>query len=68
MLITSKVKITEEEYNRLLKLQKEEVKDYIAGVAVKSAFHPAGYGFYTPMFYKQGDEHFVSWEHYASCD
>ena len=68
MLTTTKVKITEDEYNKLLQCSNEEARDYIADIAVKSAFHPAGYGFYAPMFFKQGDEYFVSWEHYNSCD
>ena len=67
-MVTTKVKITEEEYNKLLQLSREEVRDYIANSAVKSSYHPAGYGFYCPMFYMQGEEYFVSWEHYTSCD
>ena len=68
MIVTSKVQITEEEFNNLLKLSREEVRDYIADIAVKRMWHPAGYGFYSPMFFKQADEYFVSWEHFDSCD
>lgn len=68
MLVTSKVKITEDEYNKLLKCSKEEVRNYIADIAEKRMWYPAGYGFYAPMFFKQADEYFVSWEHYDSCD
>ena len=68
MLVTSKVKITEDEFNKLLECSKEEVRDYIADIAVKRMWHPAGYGLYRPMFFKQADECFVSWEHYDTCD
>ena len=68
MIVTSKVKITEEEYNNLLQCSKEEVSDYIVNIATKRMWYPNAYGFYAPMFFKQADEYFVSWEHYDSCD
>jgi hypothetical protein len=68
MFITTKVKITEEEYNKLLKCSRDEVEDYISDVAVKHLWNPAGYGFFRPMFFMQANEYFVSWEHYDSCD
>lgn len=68
MLVTTKVKITEDEYNKLLQCSKEEIRDYIENIATKSALNPAGYGFYAPLFFMQANEYFVSWEHYDSCD
>ncbi len=68
MLITVKRKITEDEYNKLLQCSKEEVNNYILEIASKSVLNPAIYGFYRPLFFKQADEFFVSWERYDSCD
>ena len=68
MRITTVMKISEDDYNKLLQLSKEDAWIYIADVAENSPFPPCGYGFSDPNFYEENGRHFVSWKRWGSCD
>ena len=65
---TMMMKISEEDYNKLLQLSKEDVYCYIAEIANKSPFPPCGYGFSEPNFFEENGAYFVSWKRWSSCD
>lgn len=63
------VEITKEEYDKLVGMDPKQAFNYIAeNYAVKSGYHPAGYGFYSPSFYINGIKYFVKWLRGRSCD
>ena len=72
MYIKTMIKISEEDYNKLLKYSKDnlyaEIYEYVAEVANKSPFPPCGYGFNNPYFFEENGNHFVSWNRWGSCD
>ena len=68
MYITTKIKISENDYNKLLQRSKEEIEDYVLNVAYKSPFNPCGYGFDYPSIFKEDDICYASWKHWDSCD
>ena len=65
---TSKVKITEEEYNKYVNSSREELKDFFVNIAINSGWHPAGYGMYSYELKEENGEFFAVWEHWHSCD
>ena len=60
--------IPEDDYNKLVQSPKKDVDDYILNIAYKSTFHPCGYGFYSPVIYKEDGKCYASWRCYDSCD
>ena len=66
--VKSKVKIPEDDYNKLIKRSKEEIEDYVMNVAYNSLFQPCAYGFYLPMIFKENGICYASRGHYDSCD
>ena len=68
MLIKTMIKISEEDYNKLLQCSKEDAYEFIANIANKSPFPPCGYGFSDPSFFEEDGKHFVSWKRWSSCD
>lgn len=68
MVVKSKVKIPKSDYEKLEQRSTEEVKDYIANVAIKVGLHPAGYGCYRESLFRDGDDCYVTWDHFDSCD
>jgi hypothetical protein len=68
MYITTVINISEDDYNKLLRLTKEEAFCFMANVAEHSPFHPCGYGFNSPKFYEENGKYYVSWQRWSSCD
>lgn len=69
MYIQSMIKISEEEYNKLLQLSKEEAYVFMADIVdTRSSFPPCGYGFSNPSFFEENGNYFVSWRRWGSCD
>ena len=68
MFVKTMMKISEDDYNKLLKCSQEEVNDFVAEVAQNSPFPPCGYGFSSPNFFEENGRYFVSWERFGSCD
>ena len=68
MLVKTQVKITKEDYSKLLVSSYAEVSDYVSDVANESMSPPCAYGFLSPSYYEKDGEYFVSWKHYDSCD
>lgn len=68
LFLTSKVQITQDEYNTLLKCSKAEADDFISNIANKSPYPPAGYGFFSSRFFEVNGNYFVAWKHMRSCD
>ena len=72
MFVKTKVKISEEDYNKLLQYSKNnlssEVYDFISEIANNSMFPPCGYGFSNPEFFEEDGRYFVSWSRWHSCD
>ena len=61
--------ITTEEYEELKALQTASViSDYIADIAVRCGYHPAGYGFWNATFYTADGKYYVKWQRQDSCD
>lgn len=67
-MITSTVKITKDDYERLKQSSVEEVSEYICKAAIKKGYPPAGYGLWGEKFYADGDGYYVTWKHLSSCD
>ena len=72
MFITSVKNISEEDYNKLLQLSKDnlysEISDFVSEIANKSLFKPCAYGFSSPNFFEEDGRYFVSWKRWDSCD
>lgn len=68
MYVTTKVKISENDYNKLLQRSKEEIEDYVLNVAYKSPFSPCGYGFDSPKVFEENGICYASWRYWDSCD
>ena len=66
--IKMKVEISEENYIKILQRTEEEIADYVFNAACQSVCHPCGYGFYSPIVYKEEGKCYASWECYDSCD
>lgn len=45
-----------------------KIQDYLGDLAVKSGYHPAGYGLYNPRVYKKDNKFYATWDRLASCD
>lgn len=43
-------------------------QDYVTDLAIRSGYHPAGYGLYNPSIFKKNDKFYITWERLASCD
>lgn len=68
MLVTTKVKIPEEDYYRLIESSYAEIANYVEDIADKSMYPTCAYGFLFPNYFTKNGEYFVSWNHYSSCD
>lgn len=68
MYVTTKIKISENDYNKLIQRSKEEIEDYVLNVAYKSPFNPCGYGFDNPSIFKEDGIYYASWKYWDSCD
>ena len=68
MFLTSRHKITEDDYNRLLQCSRVEISDFVSEIANDSPYPPCAYGFSSPKVFKELGDYFVSWEHWSSCD
>lgn len=66
--IKMKVEISEKDYDELARRNMKEVADYVLNIACQSTFHPCGYGFYSPIVYKEDGKCYASWGCYDSCD
>lgn len=64
----TKIKISEEDYNKLFQSSRKEVSDYVLNIANNSTIPPCGYGFSYPRVFKENDICYASWEYYDSCD
>ncbi len=60
--------VSEEQYKMLQGMTPKQVNDYIEDIACHSGFHPAGYGFSNPGFFKSENDYKVVWYCYDSCD
>lgn len=63
-----KRKISQAQYEMLLRMSPQQVDEYIEDIACHSGYHPAGYGFYGADFYCDGDGYSVTWYCGDSCD
>ena len=67
-MVTSKVKIKEEDYRKYSNCSKEEIEEFIYNIAVDSSYCPQGYGFYGCWLTEENGEFFAVWKHWHSCD
>lgn len=68
MEMITKKSITKAEFDKYIDAPYRDMSDFVEGIAVKSAYHPAGYSFFAPRIYMDGDGYWCSWKHYSSCD
>lgn len=62
---------------RKFKLNQDEIKRHLSGegdasivfsAAVRSNFHPAGYGIWSEKIVEENGEYFATWTSSSSCD
>lgn len=72
MFVKTMMKISEEDYNKLLQYSKEDkredIYEFVVDMANNSSFKPCGYDFSNPSFYEEDGKYFVSWNRWSSCD
>lgn len=65
-MIKMKVEITKEEYEAVT--SKEQLREFVGKVAIRSGWHPAGYGMYGAELLAEGDKYYAVWERSSCCD
>ena len=68
MLVTTTVKISHEDYNKLQISNIAAFYDYAENLAEKHGYPAHAYGFSSPIYYAKNGEFFISWMHSDSCD
>lgn len=68
MFVKTMIKISEDDYNKLLQCSKEDAYCYIAEISNKSPFPACGYGFSDPEFFEENGKYYASWRRWGSCD
>lgn len=72
MFVKSIMKISRDDYSKLLQYSKNnlysEISDFVENIANDSPFKPCGYGFSDPGFFEEDGKYFVSWKRWSSCD
>lgn len=68
MLVEEKRMITKYEYMNLLVGNRDAVKDFVYDIAIRSSYHPNGYGLFNPNFKVINGDYYMTWERYPSCD
>ena len=68
MLSETRLKIPDDDYNKLIQSQYRHIYDYILSKANNSSYPACGYGFFSPKLVRKDGESYVSWEHFDSCD
>lgn len=67
-MITERVEIDKEEYDRIASDSEGMRREAIAQIAIMSGYHPAGYSCSRPRVEEKDGKYYAVWERYSSCD
>jgi hypothetical protein len=66
-MILETVEISKDDFDKV-KNNKLKMEDFVGELALKSKWHPCGYGFMRPRVYTENDVYYAEWGHSHTCD